>query len=210
MGVQQFMAGQLRRPSGLFGRLVTSRLLNRVNVPLNELTLSSLELEGSDRVLEVGFGGGDLMARMLRVVQSGHVAGVDFSADMVALCARRFARPVRGGLLELHHASVEALPFTSGSFAKACTVNTVYFWPDPAAAFREVRRVLDDRGMIVVGFSSRSVMQDHSVTRHGFTLYNPDEIVRLLEDAGFVEVGLVSGRGRPGESMCAIGRCVAG
>jgi ubiquinone/menaquinone biosynthesis C-methylase UbiE len=210
LGLQRFMAGQFRHPSGVFGRLVTARLLNRGNLPLNELTFSALELDSGDRVLEVGFGGGDLMARVLSVVRDGHVAGADPSRDMVAVCARRFAASVRSGLLELREAGVEALPFGAGSFTKVCSVNTVYFWSDPAGALAELRRVLGDDGTLVVGFSSRSVMQGIALTRHGFTLYDPEEVVRLLEDAGFSEVRLVSGRGKPGECMCAVGRRSAG
>ena len=44
MGVSEFMASQLRKPSGFFGRFVTSRLLNRANVGINQLTLASLAL----------------------------------------------------------------------------------------------------------------------------------------------------------------------
>jgi hypothetical protein len=39
MRAATFIAGQLRRPSGFFGRLVVGRILNRVNAPMNELTL---------------------------------------------------------------------------------------------------------------------------------------------------------------------------
>jgi ubiquinone/menaquinone biosynthesis C-methylase UbiE len=86
VSVATFIAGQLRKPSGLFGRLVVARVLNRGNAPMNALTMQCLDLVPDDRVLEVGFGGGDLIARMARVVTAGRIAGVDFSPDMTASC----------------------------------------------------------------------------------------------------------------------------
>ncbi|HTO51823.1 MAG TPA: hypothetical protein VMR50_00435, partial [Myxococcota bacterium] len=42
MGLSEVVAGQLRKPSGWFGRLVVARLLDRANAPLDELALAKL------------------------------------------------------------------------------------------------------------------------------------------------------------------------
>ncbi len=205
MGVMEYMAGQLRRPSGLVGRHVTSRLLNRANVGVNQLTLASLDLEPDDRVIEVGFGAGDLIGRLASVVVEGSVTGIDFSGDMVELCAKRFASLVRSGRVDLLCARAERLPCAAESFTRACTVNTIYFWRDPAVPLRELRRVLRADGSLAVGFSPRAVMQKLPVTRHGFTLYEPNEIGRLLEAAGFGDVEILPGPDPRAEFLCAVG-----
>jgi SAM-dependent methyltransferase len=205
MGATAFMASQLRKPSGFFGRFVTSRFLNRANVAINRLTLASLALEPDDQVIEVGFGAGDLINRVAPVVAKGSITGVDFSPEMVAACRRRFASLIRAGHVELRCASAEHLPFDSDRFTKACTVNTVYFFSDPAVPLSELWRVLRVGGRLVVGFSPRATMQHKQVTRQGFTLYEPDQIRRLLEEAGFGSVEMIPGSGPRGEFMCAIG-----
>jgi SAM-dependent methyltransferase len=204
MGMTAFLASQLRKPSGLFGRFVIPNRLSRVNVAINESTLTALALEPDDHVLEVGFGPGDLISRMAPLVPAGSVSGVDFSSAMVALCAKRFAAEMRKGRVELRCATAEALPYRDGLFTKACTVNTVYFWSDPAVPLREFRRVLVDGGRLVLSFSPRDTMQDLPVAQHGFTLYDPAEIRSLLGDAGFETVELVSGEGPRGGFICAI------
>jgi SAM-dependent methyltransferase len=205
MNIKKFIAAQLRKPSGLFGRFVTVRLLNLINVPINRLALEILQLQPDDHVLEVGFGGGDLIARMARIVTRGHITGVDFSIDVLEVCRKRFVTLIKTGTIELRCASVEALPFDADTFTKACTVNTIYFWPDPLAALRQIHRVLKENGALLVCFSPRAVMEKQEFTRHGFTLFEPEEVKSLLSTAGFRDVQLVFGRHLLGECVVAKG-----
>ena len=205
MDIKKFIAAQLRKPSGLFGRFVTVRLLNLVNMPINRLSLEILQLQPDDHVLEVGFGGGDLIARMARIVTRGHITGVDYSIDALEVCRKRFDTLIKTGTIELRSASVEALPFDADTFTKACTVNTIYFWPDPIAALGQIHRVLKENGTLLVCFSPRAVMEKQEFTQHGFTLFEPEEVKSLLSTAGFRNVRLVFGQHRFGECVVAEG-----
>ena len=205
MGAWEFVAGQLRNPSGVFGRYVMPKFFDRSSAAINQTTLAALALEPKDRVLELGFGGGDLIAHIEPFVPEGSIAGIDFSPDMVAACAKRFAPLVQSGRVEVRCARAEELPYGDGTFTKACTVNTVYFWPDPAIALGELWRVLSDGGRLVVSFSIPAAIKGLPFTKHGFTLYEPDQIRDLLEDAGFGDIRMVPGSGRRGDFVCAIG-----
>jgi ubiquinone/menaquinone biosynthesis C-methylase UbiE len=205
MGVSEFLAAQLRKPSGFFGRFVLSRLMNRAHRAVNQVTLESLALEPGDRVLEVGFGAGDLIGRLARVVVEGSVAGIDYSPDMVGLCTKRFASLIRAGRVELRRATAESLPFDAESFTKVCTVNTIYFWPDPAVTLNEFRRVLRPGGRLALSFSPRSFMKDLPVAKHGFTLYEPDQVRQLLENAGFNVIEMIPVPGAHDRDICAVG-----
>ena len=79
----KFLAGQLGRPSGVWG-LVLAPIWNKRNAALNDVAFQALALSPQDRVLEVGFGGGYLLGRMAQVVTAGFLAGVDVSPSMVA------------------------------------------------------------------------------------------------------------------------------
>jgi ubiquinone/menaquinone biosynthesis C-methylase UbiE len=208
MGVPEFFASQLRNPSGFFGRTVMARFFNRSNAAINQLTMRSLMLEPADRVLEVGFGSGDLISHMAPVLTEGFIHGVDFSPAMVEVSEKRLASLVRAKRVELRCASAEALPYGDDEFTKACTVNTIYFWPDPTVSLSELARVLRGGGRLVVGFSPAASMRKmpKRVTQHGFTLYEPDDLRRLLEAAGFGGVEMVSGHGPRGDFLCAVAR----
>jgi len=110
---------------------------------------------------------------------------VDYSIDAVNLCRRTMSRVVSKGLLELHCADVCQLPFSSDSFSKVCSVNTIYFLVDVRAAFCELRRVLQKGGLFVLCFSPQKEMQNRKFTQYGFKLYELDEVSDLLTTAGF-------------------------
>ena len=89
MSIPEYIASQLRKPNGFIGRVLISCILNQANAQMNSVTLSSLDLKDSDQVLEVGFGGGALLAEMARLNSKVALCGADFSQDMVMLCKKR-------------------------------------------------------------------------------------------------------------------------
>jgi SAM-dependent methyltransferase len=204
MGILEFASAQLRKPSGFIGRVLISRILNRGNAPLNQLTLNSLNLSPDDRVLEIGFGGGDLINRMSTIVTRGQIAGADFSLDMVELCKKRFAKLVQQGGLELHCSSAESLPFESTLFTRVCTVNTIYFWPDPIGPMKEMHRVMRDGGRLVITFNPPETLRKVPYTRTGFNHYEPGDVQRMLEQSGFRDIQMIRGTSRLGDFVCAI------
>src|SRR5687767_6859692 len=100
--IGRLLARQFARPSGWLGRLLIAPWLDRISRWMNRLTLAQLEIRPGEAVLEVGFGGGGLLAALLASTD-GPVWGVDRSPDMVARARRRFAGI---GRLQLIEASV--------------------------------------------------------------------------------------------------------
>lgn len=203
MSWRSYIAGQLRQPSGRFGKLVMGRLLNRLNRPSNDLVLENLRLEADDRVLEIGFGGGDMLEKMAAIVTAGSIGGVDTSAAMVEVCSRRLQKSVRSERLDLRCASVDRLPYPDNHFTKACAVNTIYFWPDTTQGLSELKRVLRPAGTLCIGFTSAKSMQD--MAQYGFSLFEPKEMEWALELAGFTHVTFASRSDWRGEFYCATG-----
>lgn len=191
MPLAKFIAKQLRKPSGWFGKQVMARLLNRFNAPMNTQALDLLAVQPADRVLEVGFGGGELLGRLAAGATEGLVVGVDFAPEMVERGAKQYRVPVEAGRVAVRCANAEALPYPDGHFTKICTVNTLYFWDDPARVLAELHRVLAESGLLVIGFAPKSAMQDRPFVAYGFTLYEADEVGSMMEKAGFDAVQLV-------------------
>jgi SAM-dependent methyltransferase len=182
---KHFLATQLARPSGFFGRYVMGRFLNRITSSHNALVLDDLALAATDRVLEVGFGGGALLESILKQEAGGFVAGVEISGEMVAMAMSRFRDVIATGRLDLRSGSVASLPYPDAHFDKACSVNTVYFWPGLAPGLAELARVIRPGGRLVLGFTSDEEMRRVGLDRHGFTPYSAGELKRALTEQGF-------------------------
>ena len=110
------------------------------------------------------------------------VAALPVRSDAV----RRLRREVDGGRLHLHRAPMEALPLPDGALDAAITLNTIYFLPDLATAFSELRRVLRPDGRVVVGLGDPEAMARMAVTGEGFLLRPVTEVVEALRAAGLV------------------------
>jgi SAM-dependent methyltransferase len=183
----RFVARQLACPSGWMGRVVGS-LMNQQNAGLNAYALEMLELRPMDRVLEVGFGGGGLLAEL--VERASFVGGVDRSATMIACAKARFAEAIARGHVEFREGRAEALPFGAAAFDKVCTVNSVCFWRSLEAGFAEVARVLAPGGRLVVGFMPRERKDRVAVPGDVFTPRSPDEVIEALAGAGFGDLAV--------------------
>jgi arsenite methyltransferase len=178
----RFIARQLSHPTGLLGRVI-GLLMNRHNARMNEFAITRLELTSSDRVLEVGFGGGLTLPPLMKV--AAYVAGVDRSPVMVRRANATFAEAVSARRAEFREGIVEALPFGTASFDKACTVNTVYFWTSLGAGFAELHRVLSPGGRLAVGFLPKEWMDRQRFPPDIFTSRTSEEVIGALTEAGF-------------------------
>lgn len=168
---------------------------------MNRLALAELAVGPHEDVLEVGFGGGELLG-WLRQASDGSVYGADLSADAVARARRRFR-----GRVELVQASVEALPLAAASVDAACSVNNIYFWPDPEAALRELARVVRPGGRLAIAFEPPEELRKWPGHRFGFSLFEEAEVLALMEQGDFSEIRRAEGRGRkPDRFLCLTGR----
>ena len=98
---------------------------------------------------------------------------------------------------------MEALPFRDAAADKAASVNSIYFWPDPAAAMAEFARVLRPGGRLVLCLQTPEAVRAWKGHRYGFRAYGASELAALMEAAGLgpAEVAIGEDR-RLGQFMC--------
>ena len=139
---------QFSRPSSLMGRL----LLRSMNIGLGRLHQWGLKAAGiqlTDRVLDVGCGGGKAISRILEETRR-EVAGIDHSPEAVKTARSVNRAAVSSGRLRIVESSVESLPFRDGFFDVVTAFETTYFWPELQAGLTEIRRVLSPGGRLVI------------------------------------------------------------
>ncbi len=165
----------------------------------NEWTLSLLDIQQGDRVLEVGFGPGALIQTLTTRATEGLVAGVDLSPTMLQQAAQRNAQAIREGRARLELGSATALPFEDALFDKALSANSVPFWPDQEDGVREMWRVLKPGGVIAIILQPIWARTESEVKQIGVGL------VSLLSKVGFQQASLEFKPMKPIASVCALG-----
>jgi len=135
-----------RKPSGLLGRFVYSRLSGG-DKPA-QLALERLDLEPDDVHFALGQGGGVLLRTALEAVE--RTAAIDHSPDMVEPAKQLNGEALVGGRAEIVHGDAAWLPWPDDSFTCGACVATFLFFEEPTNVLHEVNRVLRPGGRFVI------------------------------------------------------------
>ena len=172
---------QFHRPTGAVGH-VAGWIMGRCssNVARNRWAAQLLDVQPTDRVIELGCGPGVALAALAPRATRGLVVGVDHSQVMIRHARRRNRAAIRAGQVRLIHAPVESLSISDRPFDAALAVNTVGMWPDPTARLRELRRLLRPGGRIALVSQPRCPGATAATSASA-----ANELAGLLTEAGF-------------------------
>jgi SAM-dependent methyltransferase len=175
---------QFHRPTGAVGH-VAGWIMGRrsSNVARNRWAAQLLDVQPTDRVLELGCGPGVAVAALATRAVRGLVVGVDHSPVMIRQARRRNRAAVRAGRVRLIDAPVESLSTSDGPFDAALAVNTVGMWPDPAVRLRELGRLLRPGGRIALVSQPRCAGATAATSAAA-----AGELAALLTEAGFMHL----------------------
>jgi arsenite methyltransferase len=204
MKISRFIAVQLGSPKGIFANLA-GFIWNRRNAALNDTVFDLLALRPTDRVLDIGFGGGYLLNRMLTVITDGLIAGVDVSSAMVVYTEKRHPKAIDAGKLEFKCAAVEFLPYPAKYFTKVCSVNSIFYWQNAEQGIHEIKRVLAPGGKLVLCFTSKASIETKAFAKY-IQLYKTDEVEHLLSDFEFQDIKAMSFNDNYRQYICVTAR----
>ena len=191
---------QFGRPTGVTGRVVGWIMASRAsNRRRNIWTVSLLDVQRHDRVLEIGFGPGIAVREISRFAVEGYICGLDHSEEMLRQATRRNAAAIRTGRVDLRLGSVDCLPVFAEPFDKVLAVNAIMFWDRTIDRLEELRRAMRPGGRIAIAHQPRGPgATDATAAARG------EEIAAALTQAGFSDVRVRTMRLKPAVA-CAIG-----
>ncbi|WP_225895311.1 class I SAM-dependent methyltransferase [Leptolyngbya sp. NIES-2104] len=139
-----------------------------------------LEVEPTDRVLEIGFGPGIAIRELSRRTTQGLVCGIDYSEVMVRQATKRNTDAVHAGRVDLRCGSVEHLPAFEEPFDKVLVVNNMGMWGEPVERLKEIHSLMRPGGRIAIVSQPRCPGATTETT-----VAAGHEIVACLTAAGF-------------------------
>lgn len=179
-----------RKPEGELG----DKLIEKMNVNhegLARWSLSHLTISKSDKILDIGCGGGVNVARFLQITDN-KVYGLDYSQVACEKSSLLNETAICEGRCEIIRGSVSDLPFSDNSFDIVTGFETVYFWPDFINDLKEVRRVLKEDGIIFIANEAlpkeNDERQKELIELLEMNIYSKDQLEKSLAEAGFTNI----------------------
>jgi ubiquinone/menaquinone biosynthesis C-methylase UbiE len=155
---------------------------------LLETVRAWIALGPGTRVLDLGGAGGAVTAE----VAAGAAEITVLDPDPSRIAGGRSARPT----LRFVEGFAENLPFDPGRFERVLALRSLHHFEDPVRALREVRRVLTDEGLFIVGeidpasLLARLFRTMHRLSAHGpLRFVTGLELERTISAAGLVPAG---------------------
>ena len=190
MGLFRKFFSNMGNPQGKMGKFVIA-MMNRGHAGIAAWGFSHLDLQGNEHVLDCGCGGGANIAVFLRMVDEGHVTGLDYSTVSVEKAREVNRAAIEAGRCAIIQGNVLELPFENERFDVVTAFETVYFWPEIARCFTEVYRVLKAGGVFMITNETSGKTGAHEKWQKlvdGLSVYTGEELESLLTGAGFARV----------------------
>lgn len=138
-----------------------------------------LNVQPSDRVLEIGCGHGIAVSLICDQLDTGTIIGMDRSETMVSAARKRNQDCIGSGRAAIQCASLDTSDFGRDRFNKIVAVNVSLFYSkDAAGALERVRQILSSGGMLTLVHQPPTASQtpdiadklSDSLRRSGFTI----------------------------------------
>ena len=162
-----------------------SVVFDQGNTFLNNLVNDLMSVQPDDQILEIGSGTGKLITKMALKIDSGLIQGIDFSGEMVSIARKRNKKNITKGKVKIVKGNFDERSYEKERFTKACSVNTLYFWPSPANTARKIADILNPDGKLFLAFEDIAQLKQRNVSQDVFNLYSKDEVQDILINAGF-------------------------
>jgi ubiquinone/menaquinone biosynthesis C-methylase UbiE len=124
--------------------------MNQGHFDLTSWGLSHVQVKPGFTVLDVGCGGGRTLRRLARRAYLSKVYGVDYSKDMVGISTNFNRGLVACDRVEVVEGAVDKTCFKDAYFDLVTVVEAYYFWSNVAEVFKEIRRILNPNGSLLV------------------------------------------------------------
>jgi SAM-dependent methyltransferase len=201
MSLWSKIAAQFGKPTGLLGNLAGFIMASRSsNVERSNWAVSLLNLQPTDRVLEIGFGPGIAIQKMSEIVKEGLIYGIDHSDIMLKQASKRNKEAISSERVKLLLNSVSNLPSFEEPLDKILDINSFQFWETPVEDLKSLREHLRSGGIIALVQQPRK-----PGAKEEDTIKVGETFAEYLKSAGFKEIKIEQKKMKPVSTVCVFG-----
>lgn len=177
---------QLRKPSGLFGRMV-SIMMNMRNREFYKKIIPELEIKSGDKIYEIGYWPGLGINLIARDRVDCSINGIDFSELMYHNASNRNKKFIDKGIIGLTYGDFLILEDEKERYDKIFCVNVIYFWSDWTRVFEKIYSMLKDQGIYCIFMTPKTEFEKLKFAKD-FNKYSIERVESELKKAGFKDV----------------------
>ena len=180
---------QCMKPHGEEG-IETIMKMNENHKEISEFAFKCIEVNETDRILDIGCGGGVNIEKFLKLTKN-NVDGLDYSEVSVKESIKRNQKAIISNKTEIIQADVSKMPIENEKYDIVSAFETIYFWPNIEETFKEVLRIIKENGQFMIAQGTDGNHPDDEKwlnTIEGMSVYTADELEKYLLDAGFESV----------------------
>ena len=195
------VSAQFAKPSGILGHVAGLIMANREsNIQRNKWAVDQLNLKPSDSVLEIGFGPGLAIQMICKIVDSGHVYGIDHSDKMLVMAQKRNSLDMKTGKLTLICGTISDKHPISNTIDKILDINSFQFWQSPVEDLRKLKDYLKIGGTVSLVHQPRKPGSTDDDAKSA-----ADHFADLMREAGYQNVQIQTKKMKPVAAICVTG-----
>ena len=174
------------KPKNNFGGRFMVKSMNIGHEKLASWGRSFLNIRSTDTLLDLGCGGGRNIQYFL--TKANKVYGIDYSRASVDIARILNDKDIKDGRCQIIEGDVKNIPFDEKTIDIVTAFETIYFWKDIEACFREIHRVLKDGGEFLI--VNEGAYREHKNIKKwadmlNFEVYSPEYLTNILTSNGF-------------------------
>ena len=104
---------------------------------------------------------------------------------MVSIAESRNTENIKIGKVKILEGDFDELSYENNSFDKICSVNTIYFWPEPEKTVLKVAEILKTGGLFFVAFEDVRQLKQRNLDKNVFQFFYVEDVKKLLVTSNF-------------------------
>ncbi len=178
----------LAHPDGFYGDIIGSCLTDVFDA-VNQWTIDLMAVQPEENILEIGYGPGSAIEKLVNQTQANRIVGVDYSESMFQKASSLNANSIKSGRVHLLKADISSLPAFVERFDKVMAINSYMYWPEKrrVAILKHIRQQMTPGGQIFI-----SLYRVYEKFESGAYHSQIQEIIANLQEAGFTGIQGIS------------------